>query len=563
MGGLVEWRLSNLSKQPAAAPAACRGPCRVVGTIRRIIRMPIRSISAPSPTAFVLIFFLLLTNKSVAIAGEQEKNKDSQHRPRPPQYQAKMHTMLPQPFPFSLQNADGSLTNEIVYLKGNACDNWLEDQDGFSICSYDAAQEKGNKKSWYYCSDQEHHLHPDLRYRVATTNNKNKNIHPQNFLRRSVKPRRAKSCQVILEQEEQKQQHRSLSNKTTGYYDTAATAATTPPQSSPRPLKEPSHYQLQHPLPRQQQQRKRKLVGKTRNLVIPMVFANHVNRTLISIQDLDNLMNSNDKLPNICPTGSVMSVFSENSNAQFHLDSYVHPWVTLSKSEEYYAQGKSGIGYRVKEMITEALELLNQEQFDFTQFNFNADNYIDSILFLHSGYAAEHGGIDEYGSLSADRIWSHQHELYQDWTSHDGVAIRQYMIAPSLWGISGTQIVRIGVIAHETAHNLGLPDMNDGLDGNGLGSWSLMGNSWGFDASQYYPPSLDPYSKIQVGWGQVRTLTNYQTNVVVEPIISNNVIYKIQVGYRYREYLLIEYKKKWGFDRKVPRVSPNSCTKSS
>jgi len=39
------------------------------------------------------------------------------------------------------------------------------------------------------------------------------------------------------------------------------------------------------------------------------------------------------------------------------------------------------------------------------------------------------------------------------------VAMNSYFIAPAIWGSSGSTIGRIGVICHELAHFLGVPDL--------------------------------------------------------------------------------------------------------
>lgn len=79
----------------------------------------------------------------------------------------------------------------------------------------------------------------------------------------------------------------------------------------------------------------------------------------------------------------------------------------------------------------------------------------------------------------SQRIWSHNWFLYTGtWTSSDGkVKVSSYNINPGVWDICGHQLSRIGVVAHEAAHFLGLPDLYDTSGGIGIGIYCLMSDS--------------------------------------------------------------------------------------
>lgn len=291
--------------------------------------------------------------------------------------------------------------------------------------------------------------------------------------------------------------------------------------------------------------------GSLRNLVVLIRFADHLDRVLPSPSDYDILLNGPGG-GSIAPTGSVNDVFLTNSYGKFSLQSTVYPWITLSQPEAYYGDNKSGIGGKTFEAIREALDVIDADpEFDMSYFNTDhdqGDHYIDAITIIHSGYGAEFGGSDCYGTIESNRIWSHNWFMYNGpWTSADGtVRVSDYHINPGLWNICGSEISRIGVIAHETLHFLGLPDLYS-TSGTGIGDYDLMANSWGVDGSQRYPPILSAWSKMQLGWIVPITITS-KGDYTLRQSYQFPEVYKIELGYAPNEYLLIENRQPGSFD---------------
>ena len=307
----------------------------------------------------------------------------------------------------------------------------------------------------------------------------------------------------------------------------------------------------------QEHTNRRKLMSNTntlKNLVVLIRFADHTNRTLPSVQDYDVLLNGPGGEGTVAPSGSVNDVFLANSYGTFSLESIIYPtWITVSQTESYYADKKSGLGPAMFEAIREALDVIDADpNFDLSQFNTDynqGDDFIDAITIIHSGYGAEFGGSDCYGNIEVNRIWSHSWFMYTGtWTSQDGaVSVSNYHINPGLWGVCGSDISRIGVIAHETCHFLGLPDLYDPQGGNGIGTYCLMSDSWGIDASQYYPPMLSPWSKIELGWVTPTTLET-SGDFTLRQSWQYPDIYKIELLGSSSEYLLIENRQPGSFD---------------
>lgn len=287
--------------------------------------------------------------------------------------------------------------------------------------------------------------------------------------------------------------------------------------------------------------------GTLKNLVIPFKFKNHSSRNVPSRSELNTLMNNVGPDSNICPTGSVRDVYLESSFNQLDVDSTVVSWVTIDYTESYCANGSSALSTHFHICLRNALDKVVARGTDLRDFDLDNDGYIDGIAFFHSGYAAEFGGIGY-----ENRIWSHKWALWtQDWSSN-GVQVFEYHISPALWGTSGSQIGRIGVVAHETGHFLGLPDLYDYGDytfgtGSGIGSYGLMANSWGFDGSQYHPPIMSAWSKIGLGWINPTVVSSSGYYSLRQACDYPDVI-KISTGYPSGEYLLIENRQPCGFE---------------
>jgi hypothetical protein len=176
-------------------------------------------------------------------------------------------------------------------------------------------------------------------------------------------------------------------------------------------------------------------------------------------------------------------------------------------------------------------------------------------------YAAEIYGKDQYGTPSKNRIWSHRWKLPSKslWYSgggSTGMIVDQYSTSPALFGLSGSKIGRIGVIAHEIGHCLGLVDLYGTSEGNGIGSYDMMSNHWGFSpysVSQWYPPIMSPWTKMVAGWLNPIVITK-STRVTIQPSEFSQQIYRINMNNDQSEYLLIENRQAIGFDLFLPQA---------
>lgn len=383
----------------------------------------------------------------------------------------------------------------VLYIRGNSRFNWQEDADGYTVL-----REHGNRGRYLYARRAGNGHLEKTTHEVGKSN-------PKAFgLQRKIRPSAAVLAQKIFA-------------GPAGQSDSEASAGQ-PEVSAP--------------------------ALTLKNLVVLIRFSDHTGRIQPSRSDIDTLMNAIGGDADLAPAGSLKDIYLNNSYGALTIESTVVAWATLPRTEAYYAGGNSGLISTIHQALKEALEIIDPVV-NFNDFNNDNDpgNYIDAITFLHSGYGAEWGGDDAYGTDYTDRIWSHKWGISGGWTSDEGVKVYNYHISPAIWGRSGSSIGRIGVIAHETGHFLGLPDLydTDSGAGDGIGSWGLMANSWGGDGSQQPPPLMSPWSKLQLGWITPTALSSPGTYFINEAL-NNNHSYIISDGYPSGEYLLVENRKR-------------------
>jgi M6 family metalloprotease-like protein len=268
--------------------------------------------------------------------------------------------------------------------------------------------------------------------------------------------------------------------------------------------------------------------------------------------DLDFFFNGQGLHTELAPTGTLQDFFRLQSVGQYTIEAHIQDWFVAPETEEYYSFGKFGITPAFALCAYEALDRMDKDGFDFLEYDQDGDNFIDSVIILHSGYVAEGGGIDCINNKTHGdhRIWSHA-TRNEGWISSDGrIQLGQYSTTSAVFGTCGSDIARVGIVGHEYLHTLGLPDLL-GAEGRGVGIYDVMGMCWGVDGTLRYPATMGPWCRHFLGWVQpTRITTSGMYQIGTSQLYPD--AYRIDVGFPDGEYLLIENRQKIYMDAIMP-----------
>ena len=211
--------------------------------------------------------------------------------------------------------------------------------------------------------------------------------------------------------------------------------------------------------------------GTLKVLVLLTRWTDHPDtaRPLIPKDDIELLFNApaNTFDDDILIMGSINHYFETSSYGSMNIEATVIDWITTDNTELFYStnNGDRGSGTGIQDAFQTPLNTLNEQGFDFSTVDGDNDGDIDLTILLHSGYDGVRDDADcETGRLGEDRIRSHARSaaLQSNFVSSQGGKILgPYVVAPAYRGFCNGQIARLGILAHEMLHPLGLPDLYD------------------------------------------------------------------------------------------------------
>jgi M6 family metalloprotease-like protein len=256
-------------------------------------------------------------------------------------------------------------------------------------------------------------------------------------------------------------------------------------------------------------------------------------------------------------TVSLSDYWREVSGGLLEVEGEVLPWITLKRPARYYLpaeeHGWSRFG-RIVELREEVLAAV-QRHLDFAQFDNDGpdgipdsgddDGFVDFVAIVYA--------LPCPGEARAGAIWPHRaamppFETASIGASGEAVRIADYVILPAVDPATCGPL-NIGVLAHETGHALGLPDLYD-YDGSsqGIGAWGLMGT--GSHQKEYSPSHLSAWEKKQLGWVGVSRIVDADSTMLIEPVQRSRKVYRFDG--EGQEYLLFENRQRQGSDRFLP-----------
>lgn len=226
--------------------------------------------------------------------------------------------------------------------------------------------------------------------------------------------------------------------------------------------------------------------------------------------------------------GSLTDYFLENSVGKLRVGGRAFDWLEAGKKRGDYSQAASQTAKTA--FLTEALDLLLKRD------GADALKDLDGIAFIYAG--------DRYPNVNRGSLfWPHRGTV-----TYKGKRWPYFICAEG-----GRRMGNISVYCHEFGHLLGIPDLyarpeNPGSEG--LGNWCAMSNQTPYGRPQHF----GAWCKEQLGWLTPTVVDpTVKQKLVLAPVNgSTNECFKVLIRPDGSEYLLLENRRKTGFDSSLP-----------
>ncbi|MEY4577155.1 MAG: hypothetical protein RL701_1858 [Pseudomonadota bacterium] len=253
------------------------------------------------------------------------------------------------------------------------------------------------------------------------------------------------------------------------------------------------------------------------------------------------------------PTGSMRDFYSEVSLGKVDVTGSVHGWLRLPQEYSYYANKSSGTGNtyprNAQGLAEDAVRAALAAGVEFEpELDALGQHAITALFIVHAGVGAE---TQPDKTTRDNNIWSHK------WTLRNSIGVGNNLQAAVYLTVPND--AKVGVCAHELGHlafqweDFYDPNYDeDGSEWDGSGRWDLMaGGSWnGGGARPAHPAGLH---KLQHGWLEVQEVQS-TTDLTLLPYsaTAGKVVKVVSPQYRPGQYLLLENRKRTGFDSDLP-----------
>lgn len=252
-------------------------------------------------------------------------------------------------------------------------------------------------------------------------------------------------------------------------------------------------------------------------------------------------------------TGSCRDYFIASSDSLFQPQFDVYgPYTVSGNMADYGAESGGNHDKDPYSMVVDACMCAAEDGVDFSQYDTNNDGILDNVFVYYAGYNQAEGG-------PANSIWPHKASLSWKNVKVDGKYLATYACTSEYSGNGGKVRANIGTFCHEFGHVLGLPDLYDtDYKYYTVSDWDIM-CSGNYNNNNRTPPTYSAYERFFVGWLKPEQLQE-RGEYTLEPLQTANHAYLIATAKHNligdnpspREFFLLEYRTKTGWDKYLP-----------